>query len=111
MNNIHTGYTHKRDEPKTHPPQKRNWYEQNIEKPVRDVVKLLRDNGFNTICSCGHKKYIQCSYYEDGELKRLKDLLFNQGYRNFTISLEVQIIDGFTYPSLEITFNEALDKE
>ncbi len=81
------------------------WYEENIEKDIRKEVKLLRDNGFNTVCSCGHEKYIQCSYTEDGELKRLKDLLFNNEYRNFVVTLKLQIIDGVTYSFLDITIN------
>lgn len=35
-----------------------NWYE-NIEKEVRELVHILRDNGFNTTCSCGHAKYVE----------------------------------------------------
>ena len=83
----------------------KDWYE-NIEEPIRDIVKLLRNNGFNTTCSCGHKKYVQCNYTEEGEIKRLKDLLFNQGYRNFNMALELQVIDGITYPFLEVVIKE-----
>lgn len=38
-----------------------NWYEENIEESIIPLVKLLRDNGFNTECSCGHEMYVQCS--------------------------------------------------
>lgn len=53
-----------------------NWYEENIEEPIRDVVKHLRDNGFNTECSCGHEMSIQIGHSLDGELMRLHSLLF-----------------------------------
>ena len=59
-----------------------DWY-QRIEEPIRKEVKLLRDNGFNTECSCGHEMYVQCEYLAEGEIQRLHNLLFNQGYRNF----------------------------
>ena len=32
-----------------------NWYDENIEEGIRYIVKLLRDNGFNTTCSCEHE--------------------------------------------------------
>ena len=83
-----------------------DWYEKYIEKNIRKEVKLLRENGFNTTCSCGHDKWIQCNYTAEGELKRLKDLLFNNGYRNFIVILKLQIIDGVTYPFLEIDIKE-----
>jgi hypothetical protein len=34
-------------------------YEEHIEEPIRGVVKTLRDNGFNTTCSCGHEMYVE----------------------------------------------------
>jgi len=30
------------------------WYIQNIEEPIREVVYRLRNSGVNTISSCGH---------------------------------------------------------
>jgi len=35
------------------------WYIQNIEEPIREVVYKLRNSGVNTICSCGHKMWVQ----------------------------------------------------
>jgi hypothetical protein len=37
----------------------KDWYALNIEEPVREVVRALRNRGINTECSCGHKLYIQ----------------------------------------------------
>jgi len=79
-----------------------NWYEDVIEEPIRDLVKLLRDNGFNTECSCGHEMYVQCQYLVDGEIQRLHKLLFDNGYRDYTIEIRVQVINGHQYASLEI---------
>jgi hypothetical protein len=78
------------------------WYEEVIEEPVRDMVRLLRDNGFNTEDSCGHKMYVQCQYLADGEIKRLHDLLFNNGYRNYRIEAFLNVVNGHGYTSIEI---------
>lgn len=86
-----------------------NWYEI-IEEPVRGLVKVLRDNGFNTECSCGHEMYVQCQYLLDGEIQRLHNLLFNNGYRDYTIDIKIQIIDGHQYPSMDIRIHK-LEKE
>lgn len=94
-----------------------DWYEEYIEEPVRDVVKLLRNNGFNTECSCGHEMYVQCQYVIDYEIKRLYDLVWNYLYNkkvpiDFTIDVVVQVIDGKPYPSLEVRFGfENVKKE
>ena len=37
-----------------------NWYSENIEDQLKDIIKYLRNNGVNTECSCGHELYIQC---------------------------------------------------
>lgn len=79
-----------------------NWYEEAIEEPIRNLVKLLRDNGFNTVSSCGHEMYCQCDFLLDGEFKRLHDLLFNSGYRNYTITVNIQVLDGHLYNHFEI---------
>ena len=81
-----------------------DWYEQNIETNIRKEVKLLRDNGFNTVCSCGHKMYVQCQYIIDGEIQRLHNLLFNNGYRDYTISIELRVVEGHSYMSLQVDF-------
>jgi len=77
------------------------WYDI-IEEPVRDVVKLLRDNGFNTECSCGHKMYVQCQYIPEGEIQRLHKLLFNNGYRDYKIDIFVEVVDGHYHASLDV---------
>ncbi len=58
-----------------------------IEKPIRDLIKILRENGFNTFCSCGHlpHPYIQMEWYEDIEVTKLYGLLIENKYKNFLI--------------------------
>lgn len=85
------------------------WYEEYIEEPIRDLVKLLRDNGFNTECSCGHEMYVQCQYMMDGEIMRLHNLLFDNGYRNYEINIQIQVIDGHQYCSLDIKPKDKLE--
>ena len=85
-----------------------SWYKENIEPGITEEVKLLRDNGFNTECSCEHKTYVQCQYLLDGEIKRLHDLLFNNDYRDYTINVNIKVVNGFQYTGLQIDF---LDKK
>ncbi len=79
-----------------------SWYQENIELPIQPLVRLLRDNGFNTESSCGHEMYVQCQYLLDGEIKRLHDLLFNNGYRNYEINISVKVLDGCLYSNCHI---------
>lgn len=68
---------------------KKDWYERFIEEPLRPLIKLLRNNGFNTVCSCGHlpKPYIQIEWYDEKEdIRRLYDLLVENNFKNFTIT-------------------------
>lgn len=89
-----------------------NWYVEYIEEPVRNLVKLLRNNGFNTVSSCGHEMYVQCEYLVDGELQRLHNLLFNSGYRNYTITVHIQVMEGHLYQHFEIKLpNKNKEKE
>jgi len=83
-----------------------DWYEENIEEGVRYPVKLLRDNGFNTDCSCEHDKYVQCQYITDDVIMRLDHLLFNSGFRNYEIVVNVKRVDGHSYPSMNIKFED-----
>jgi hypothetical protein len=67
-----------------------NWYNQ-IELPVRNLVKLLRNNGFNTTSSCGHKNpfpYVQMEWYGfEEEARKLYNLLCENDYKDFEIQL------------------------
>jgi len=66
--------------------RKSDWYSF-IEKPIRRLVRILRRNGFNTTCSCGHlpEPYIQMEWYADDEVSKLYDLLIKNGYKDFSV--------------------------
>ncbi len=53
-----------------------DWYEERIEAGVRDIVRLLRDNGVNTVSACHHDMTIQCDYIMDGQLQDIHNLLY-----------------------------------
>lgn len=87
-----------------------DWYEENIEEGIRALVKLLRDNGVNTECSCAHKMYVQCQYMLDGEIWRIKKLLYEKGLRDFTMDVKVQVINGKQYSSMDIKIDKPWEK-
>lgn len=82
-----------------------SWYDDFIEEPIRDTVRLLRDNGFNTTCSCGHDMEIECDVCPDGEFKRLHDLLYNQGYRNYLVTFTATCVGDCVYLNISIKLN------
>jgi len=49
----------------------------NIEEPIRELVRTLRDNGINTVCSCGHKMYIQADLIPDAQLQTIHKNTYN----------------------------------
>lgn len=58
-----------------------------VEGPLRNLVRLLRNNGFNTYSSCGHlPPYVQMEWYEDEQITQLYNLLVENGYYNFKIT-------------------------
>lgn len=61
-----------------------DWYDL-IEDGVREVVRLLRNNGFNTTCSCHHSMTIEMEWYKDEEITALWNLLVDNGYDDFLI--------------------------
>lgn len=88
-----------------------DWYEEKIEPGVRDIVKFLRDNGINTECSCEHEKYVQCQYISDGFVRDVDYLLFNYGFRNYEIELNLFREDGHLHSSLNIKFKNLNEKD
>lgn len=67
--------------------KEKDWYEKNIEEGIRDLVKVLRDNGINTTWSCHHTMVIEAENYSDGEIKEVYDLLIESGYDDFRITM------------------------
>ncbi len=62
-----------------------NWYD-TLEPNIRAVVKLLRDNGFNTFCSCEHTMEVEMECYDSNEIDKLYNLLIEHGFTTFTIT-------------------------
>lgn len=85
------------------------WYERAIEKPLRELVHHLRDNGINTECSCAHDTpmYIQCFYAPDGEIREIHQLVWTFLSErklpiNFSIELSHDVRNGHSYSSVRI---------
>lgn len=76
-----------------------DWYIKNIEKPIRGVVYLLRNNGYNTEFSCGHEMWVQGRQNLSSELvSNLHGLLLNNGYYNYKLIMEEEVTNGhFAY--------------
>ena len=83
-----------------------DWYKENIEEGISFPVKLLRDNGINTECSCEHEKYIQCQYINDGHIRHIDNTLFNAGFRNYFIELHLTREDGHLRTYVDIKFED-----
>ena len=86
-----------------------DWYDEKIEEPLRDIVKLLRNNGFNTECSCGHEMYVQCQFILDYEFNRLHKLLYNYLHEkgekiDFEIEMRHTVSDGHSYSYFDVKF-------
>ena len=76
-----------------------------IERPLRKLISLLRDNGFDTFCSCGHfpRPYIQLEWSTNFAIHKLFYLLLDNGYKNYTINGTWDSRTGSKI--LEIVFN------
>lgn len=74
----------------------KNWY-LTIEPRVRKLVNLLRNNGFNTTCSCGHEMTIELvlsNHLE--EVERLAIFLIENNIKGFRIDSQLYVPkDGF----------------
>jgi len=84
-----------------------DWYEENVEEGVRALVRALRDEGFNTECSCHHEMYVQMQYIIDGEVKRLHDLVWRilaeEGLPvTFSIRVRHTVVDGRQCTSMDL---------
>jgi len=86
-----------------------DWYEI-IEEPIREFVRLLRNNGYNTTCSCGHDGVVECDFIPDGAMMDLDNLLYNTGHRNYTLTWEIRRVEGCGYNRLYIQKKEVMCK-
>ena len=53
-----------------------SWYFE-IEEPIRELVRVLRNNGINTTCSCGHEMYVEADVIPDGQLFKIHKTVFS----------------------------------
>lgn len=70
---------------------KEDWYKI-IEPKIRPLVKLLRNNGFNTTCSCGHEMTVEFALGNHlGEVEQLATFLVENGYKGFRIDIRLTV--------------------
>ncbi len=89
----------------------KDWYEKNTEKEVRPFVKELRNKGFNTTCSCGHKMYIDLDLSLDGEQKRLYDMVWIMADKlklDFKIYSFIEVTNGHLHDGATIKFKKRI---
>jgi len=66
-----------------------------IDQPIREAVRLLRNNGFNTTCSCGSKMTIEIDLGNHlDEAERMANLLYDKRYKGFKIECILQAPPG-----------------
>lgn len=101
---------------KTYSPYKADWYEENIEEPIRDIVRLLRDNGINTTCSCGHTMEIQGDTTLNVEtLKIIDELLCRYLHKNkeklqFEVTIVYRMVNGHGLSHFNLRLTGRLEK-
>ena len=85
----------------------KDWYAQ-IEPEIREIVRLLRNNGFNTTCSCGHEMNVELTLGNHlNEVERLAIFLVENGYNNFIIDARLCVPKyGFWDRRATIIFNK-----
>ena len=86
-----------------------DWYEERIEEPLRDLVRELRNNGFNTECSCGHERYVQMQCLDTGEVGRLDRFLFLLGLRDYVVELHLTRDEGHLRSSVYLKLPDSFD--
>jgi hypothetical protein len=82
-----------------------------IDGGIKEVVALLRNNGINTVCSCAHEKYIQFNGNEVQEVELIYTLLYNYGFKNFTIEYKLMIGEEMPERHGEIRFDEFMGRK
>lgn len=81
-----------------------DWYELNIEEPIREIVRKLRNNGINTFCCCGHGMWIQCELYDQhDELNTIYNIFSEMKIYNYRAQIFDNIINGYRSTHVEIS--------
>jgi len=74
-----------------------------LESGVRKWVKILRQYGLNTECSCHHEGYIQCQSIDIvTEVDRIQNALNGAGLQDYTIIVTYTKIGESYFQSLEV---------
>jgi len=76
----------------------KDWYD-NIEEPVRELVRRLRNEGINTTSSCGHEMYVQADIFPDAALQIIHNTVFNWASETneapeYTIEISLTVTRG-----------------
>ena len=79
-----------------------DWYKTMIEKEIRPIVKLLRDNGINTVYSCGHAMCVECISISYRDLDDIVNLLYGEGYRDFNVICRTEMRYGIDSRTIRI---------
>ena len=81
------------------------WYLNNIEPEIREIVKILRDSGINTRGSCGHKMWVYCDWVDIDDVGRATNILHKAGYVCFQVNACHYIgATGIPHSSIRIEF-------
>jgi hypothetical protein len=87
-----------------------SWYEEHVEAPIRERVRLLRDNGFNSEQSCGHRDWIQIQLLRFDEVDRLDGVLTRSGERDYIIEATLRRDGGHQSATATVFFGVGDDK-
>jgi len=83
-----------------------DWYDENIERGVRNLVRLLRNNGWNTISSCEHNMSVTMEWYGAYEPEHLVEFLQAHGYDEFAITAHMGVLGERRVKWLRVDLNE-----
>jgi hypothetical protein len=69
-------------------------------------VRLLRNNGFNTITSCEHRMEVTLEISPRDDLARLDKLLSRRGFTDYAILVRVERRDGHFGSNAVVQFGD-----
>lgn len=77
-----------------------------LEPGIREVVRLLRDHGINTICSCEHDMVVEADAAHAEAAELAYQTLVNHGYDGFRIEFVLRKSPGFPDRTLIVHLGE-----
>ena len=83
-----------------------DWYDENIERGVRNLVRLLRNNGWNTTSSCEHRMNVVVEWYLPEDIEALADFLQEHGYDGFGLTGHISVVGDRRQRWLRLDVNE-----